>query len=120
MSADKRVSALDFTERGALHDDLRVIAHAAETCMLSLDVATTTVGDLLTMYEQLWNHHPAFTVEVVGYAGQLLPPGTLGTLHTDLGDRPRERLDALPAYLSLTIREWLDALNALGDDPQWP
>lgn len=114
------LSSLDFNERAELHGDLRVIARALEAAMVAVDLPTATVRDLLAEYERLWNHHVAFTGEVFRFAGQLLPRGALGTLKTDLEDRPRERLDAKPAYLSLTIPEWLDALSSLGDEPEWP
>lgn len=120
MPVDERVSALHFTERAELHGELRVIANAAAMAMVHIDIATATIGELLATYGRLWDRNVAFTAGVDHYARQILPQGTLGTLHTDLGDGPRERLSAKPAYLSLTIPEWLNALRALDRDTEWP
>lgn len=118
MSPDICVSTLDATERIALHRSLQVILRAAHTSNVQMHLRDQTVGAALELYEQFWNRHLAFTGQVVDYAQQLLPRGALGTLQTDLGDRPRKLLDEQPAYLALTLDEWLEALTEVGDEPE--
>lgn len=119
MSDDKRVSTLDSTERAELHRDLRVILCAAHTSNVHIHLPDPpTLRSALELYERLWDHHGAFTGQVVDYARQILPKRGDGTLKSDLEDRPRELLEEQPAHLSITLDEWLEVLTALGDEPE--
>ena len=53
-SGGEALSSLNFTERAALHSDLRVIANAAQMAVVHIDMTNATVGELLTMYDHRW------------------------------------------------------------------